>query len=240
MFSDIPSLKGTKIALWMSCHGARNYFKNGISGEMTSMAYESVKNGAQYSLGYVGEIYDTSQRSFTYNFFRALNNDMSIPEAVDQATQWVIDDNWWWFTYFGQEQDDFMNPILYKNGDLLNPNCGNGSYTSSENSSNSFKRFQLQENQYLFVDNTCTEQSAVPIKILNNYKFKKTSNSSYNPQYIFRTRYLGNTIMLGFSCNSETGSVTYYNLTSNQIINSTDFERMMGEPSNQIMSYINS
>lgn len=232
-YNDIPNMNGTKIAIWMTCHGARNYFKNGISGDKTSMAYESVKNGADYSLGYVGTIYDTTQRSFPENFFEALNNGMSIPDAVDQATQWVKDDNWWWWTFFGQFADDFKNPILYKNGDSLKAECGDGNYDDDKKKSNTAKIVGSLSSNKLYVDNTSQNQNSV-IE-LSNITSYNTNNSSYNPQYVFKANYLGAEIELGFDCNPETNNVTYYNLTYNSVITSVEFETMMGNPSQSVL-----
>ena len=64
------------------------------------------------------------------------------------------------------------------------------------------------------------------------------NKNSYNPQYVFKTNYLGREVELGFDCDSETGHVTYYNLTSNSIISSFEFETMMGDPSESVLSSI--
>ncbi len=237
MYSDIPNMSGTKIAIWMSCHGARNYFKSGTSGEKTSMAYETVKNGADYSLGYVGTIYDTTQRSFPENFFESLNNGTSIPEAVNQATQWVKNENWWWWTFFGQFADDFNNPVLYKNGDSLKLDCGDGNYDDDKKKSNVAKIFDSLKSNTLYVDNTSQNQNfAIELSSITS---RKSNNNLYDPQYVFKTNYCGDEIEMGFDCNPETGIVTYYNLTYNTIITSVEFETMMGNPSQSVLSSVN-
>lgn len=234
MYYEIPDLTGTKIAVWMTCHGARNYFKNNV--DLTSMAYESVKKGADYSLGYVGTIYDTTQRAFPENFFEALNNGMTIPDAVNQATEWVKGDNWWYWTFFGQFSDDFKNPILYEKGDALKSNCGSGSYDDDKNKSKKENILESASNHRVYVDNTTNNESQNSVIELSEFSSTKaTNNNSYNPQYVFKTNYLGREIELGFDCDSETGHVTYYNLTSNSIISSSEFETMMGDPSESVL-----
>lgn len=228
---DIPDLTGTKIAIWMTCHGARNYFNT--EKNLTSMAYESVKKGADYSLGYVGTIYDTTQRAFPENFFEALNDGMTIPDAVNQATEWVKNDHWWYWTFFGQFADDFKNPILYKKGDVIKPSCGDGNYDDGKKKTNIKTMLENLDNYEIYVDNTISKPSQNPA-----IKFSSAKPNLYGPKFVFKTDYLGKTIELGFVCNSKTGKITYYNLTSDCLISSNEFEVMMGKPSENILSDI--
>ncbi len=228
---NIPNLDGTKIAIWMTCHGARNYFKGRSQGEMTSMAYESVKKGADYSLGYVGEIYDTTQRAFPENFFELVNSGKTIPDAIKQATEKVKSDNWRYWNTFGKKHDDFDNPIIYKKGDSLKLSCGNGNY---ENSAKNVK-MPLNNDITLYVDNTkCDKNDCIILSKRN----REINSKFYKPQYLFKTNYLGREIELGFDCNSLTGEVTYFNVTLNSKITSYEFENMMGEPSENVIELI--
>ena len=233
MWYKVPKLDGTKIAIWMTCHGARNYFKYGNSGTMTSMAYQSIEQGAEYSLGYVGEIYDPTLRSFPENFFEALNNGMTIPEAVNQGTEWAKTDNWWWWTFFGQFNDDFKNPILYKKGDQLKTSCGTGTYAKANSIE---KQTSIGKNNYLYVDNTGNGESISYISTQSN---SANSIARFVP-FVFKTNYMNKTYELGFNCNPSTGRVNYYNLTLNSQITSFEFEKMMGKPTINVLNSIKS
>jgi len=210
----------------MSCHGARNYFKYGNSGDLTSMAYQSICKGATYSLAYVGTIYDTTQRAFPEKFFKAINNGLSISDAVNQATEWVKGENWWWWTFFGQFNDDFKNPILYKKGDSLKTDCGNGNYDNDKKKAKSI--FKTVNQEIIFIDNTNNDSENV-----NNIS-GVTEYNNLNVPYVFKTTYGGNTYELGFNCDNDTGKVKYYNLTLDSLISAEEFENMMGEPTESV------
>ena len=224
-YKDIPSLKGTKIAIWMTCHGARNYHEDD-SLSLTSMAYQAVSMGADYSLGYVGEIYDTTQRAFPKDFFEEIQNGLTIPDAVSTATERVKKENkWYWSAY--KDKDDFGNPILYKKGDPLKASCGNGNY-SNETSG------EKQKNQILFVDNTDTAQEDSCVKVLKKAPLLIPKGDFATPHYLFKTNCLGEVLYLGFECDEETGHVSYYNLSEGSEISSYEFEKIMGEPTDKV------
>lgn len=223
LWSEIPSMSGTSIALWMSCHGARNYFKYGSSGDMTSMAYQTVLKGADYSLGYVGEIYDTNQRIFPKKFFEALQT-RSIPDAIDTATKWTEDENWWYWTFFGRTHDDIKNPILYHNGDALRSECGNGENDASKKkvAGKDIVLGYLQENQYVFNLDDETD--------LETAKRLACSSKESLYQYKFITKNDSQLIKLGFDCDETSGKVSYFDFSNNRSISAEEFEMKMGTP----------
>lgn len=223
LWREIPSMSGTSIALWMSCHGARNYYKYGSSGDMTSMAYQTVLKGADYSLGYVGEIYDTTQRIFPKKFFEALQT-RSIPDAINTATKWTEDENWWYWTFFGRTHDDIKNPVLYHNGDALRSDCGNGKYDSSQKKvAGKDKALDyLNENQYVVNLEDKTD--------LESAKKLASSPEESAYQYKFITKNDGQIVKLGFNCDSTNGKVSYFDFTDNKPISAQEFEAKMGTP----------
>ena len=233
LWYDIPSLNDTKIAIWMTCHGARNYFKYGSTSQMTSMAYQSIYMGADYSLGYVGSIYDTTQRAFPKKFFDALQTN-SIPDAVTIATKKTIDANWWWWTFYGKSKDDFKNPILYKKGDSLNTTCGNGNYDLEANAeSMNVEMFdKISHNGYVMnIDNNANDIMSI------NSLYSNSSVESLFP-YKFISNYDGKLIKLGFKCDENTGEVIYYDFINNYEISSEEFELYMGEPNEKILNQL--
>ena len=228
---EIPNMNGTKIAIWMTCHGARNYFKNGSSGEMTSMAFRTIEQGADYSLGYVGTIYDTTQRMFPSKFFEALNTNqgISIEQAIATATQWTINNNWWWWTFFGSANDDFKNPIIYKKNDTLRLTCGNGIYTDDKKTTSNvllnINEAGLYKNGYIVNTNE-------PISTTITYN--KSSLENEIP-YKFITKYENSIIKLGFIPDENTRTTKYYNLSEGKEITSTEFEIKMGSATQNIL-----
>ena len=233
IWDEIPSLTGTKIAMWMTCHGARNYFKYDSSSQMTSMAYQSVLMGADYSLGYVGQIYDTTQRAFPKKFFEALKTN-SIPDAVTIATQKTIDANWWYWTFFGSLNDDFKNPILYKKGDSLKTSCGNGDYDSGKKDKSVNEKIftKLSNNGYIMnVDSSKSELLTLNLTSSN-------SNMESSFPYKFISNYEGKIFKLGFDCDENTGKVIYYDFSSNCEISSEEFELYMGNPTKNILNQL--
>ena len=229
-YNQIPSLNGTKIAIWLSCYGARNYFKFDSSGKLTSMAYQSVTMGADYSLGYAGEIYDTTQRSFPKDFFEEIQNGLTIPDAVSTATERVKKENFWYWSLFGFSHDDFANPILYKKGDTLKTSCGNGKY----NDDKSANTLTATEGQFIFVDNTDTAQEDTCVNVLKKVPLLMLKGGIATPHYLFKTNYLGEVLDLGFDCDKRTGHINYYNLTAGSEITSYEFEKLMGEPTDNV------
>ena len=226
MWDEIPSMNGTKIALWMSCHSARNYFKNeNINTQMTSMAYQTTYMGAEYSLGYVGTIYDTTQRDFPKNFFDAVQNN-SIKDAIDIATEKTINDNWWWWNFFGKFNDDFNNPIIYKKGDSLKDSCGNGNY---ENDKKGVSNPTIDLNNYTYINNTNKSIDNIDNEIS---KFEKQFS------HRFLTTIKNQIIKLAFKCNYSNGDVIYFNLSEKKEISSNEFELLMGTPSDEIIKLV--
>ena len=231
MWNEIPTMNDTKIALWMACHSARNYFKDSSETEMTSMAYQTIFMGAEYSLGYIGVIYDTTQRDFPKNFFKALK-DESIIDAITTATNETINDNWWWWNFYGKFHDDFANPIIYKKGDTLNLSCGDGNYGDDKNKMTNEENIKKNViTKDLFINNTDNEnlnntKSSNEFEMLFPYKFITFSSNKY--------------IKLGFMCDENTKRVKYYNFSDNKEISSNEFEFLMGSPTKSTLNILSS
>lgn len=233
---EIPDLQGTTIAIWMACHSARNYYKYSNSNELVSMAHQSVVQGADYSLGYVGAIYDVTQNMFPVKFFEALKTypNYTIDQAVQQAIQWTINNNWWWWQFFGQYNDDFDNPILYQKGDSLNLNCGNGVYEDD-------KKFVEPIEKNLLLNESGLIKNGYICNLdkdeINGISFRDDAFEKLI-DYKFITKYNGEILKLGFECEKSTNRVYYYDITNKKQIDSTEFELKMGKINKELYSIL--
>lgn len=107
--SELPTLNNAGLVVWMTCHGG-NYIP---SNPQMCMAYASVMRGADYSLGFAGDIYNLTADKFIPKFFEALNSH-SIQDSMSIASSYAIQANYFWW-YFGDGQNlcDIDNPILF-------------------------------------------------------------------------------------------------------------------------------
>lgn len=121
-WSDLPPLEDCEIAIWNCCHGARKFYKNNYSLERTSMAYQSIENGAHFSIGWDGTIGNLVSRHFVPYFFSELhNNGGDVYSACTEAILDSIGQEFWYWYYHNlfSTEDDFNNAIVYQFGDSI-------------------------------------------------------------------------------------------------------------------------
>jgi hypothetical protein len=243
-YDELPAFANSKVVIWESCYGARNYSYN---GNLVSMAYQSVVNGAMYSLGYAGEIYSNTGNVFPAKFFEALQT-RSVEDAVTTATQWTIDSNWWYWTFFGQFNDDIANPILYKKGDSLKLSCGSGIYEAnrkilgeklSSNVSAKKRASAFDLKQGMFTKSGYVTNSKNVIDVPSELVIKSDSfaqnlvKNSGDEIYKFVAKTKSGDVPLAFIANTESNTVKYFQLDTQEQITASEFESLMGNPLEQ-------
>ena len=110
-YSELPNFIYADLIIWMICRGG-NY--DPANGYYHCMAYDSISNGANQSLGFKGEIYNLTADRFIPKLFEALKTN-PLESAISIASQHAINSNWFWWTFYGQFHCDINNPILFTN-----------------------------------------------------------------------------------------------------------------------------
>lgn len=107
---ELPLDLSSQIAsVWLTCHGAS---LADFDGYFTSMARESVIRGAEYSVGWRGEI--SSGGVWLSNYIEALANGFTELAAVYQANEATKYDIWpLWLTAW-MTNNDLWNPVVYR------------------------------------------------------------------------------------------------------------------------------
>lgn len=104
---QLPALDNTNLIVWMACCAGDNQ-----KGKDDSMAYQSVKNGAKYSIGFPGNIYNLSGDTFLPALFEALKT-QEVPKALKAAVEKTRKENWFYFIINGD--DTILKPNLFYN-----------------------------------------------------------------------------------------------------------------------------
>ena len=103
--SHLPDMDNTKLVVWSSCYvGADN-------GE--SMAYQCVSNGAEYSIGFPGKVYQETVATFVQALFEALKT-RTVFDAVETAVKKTKSEHWFRLT-FNLLDDTILQPNLFYN-----------------------------------------------------------------------------------------------------------------------------
>ncbi len=91
---NMPSFNGTKFTYWGSCKSATNSSNHNNSGISSSLAKKAVSNGAQYSLGYPGDVYSRASRDFVLYFWEKYKDSNNIMECCKYALDCVSNKHW--------------------------------------------------------------------------------------------------------------------------------------------------
>ncbi len=173
---QLPSnLNNLKEAVWVTCGGAG---LNNINGYYTSMARETVVRGADYSIGWRGDLGNGGV--WLMNYFDALFNNYSGVNAAYQATLATRRDLWpMWQAYLaGNDNNDIWNPIVYYRnvtGNIVY-SVANDDYLNVYNDDGGRLNRSISQNDYEnnLVDNNFNNSSSDDhFKVLySNYVYK--------------------------------------------------------------------
>lgn len=112
-YYSLPNFIYADVVIWMICNGG-NYDPE--NGKNHCMAYDTISKGANYSVGFKGEIYNLTCDKFIPKLFEALKTNV-LSDALPIASSYAIQSNLFWWAYFGHSHCDIAHPILFSNED---------------------------------------------------------------------------------------------------------------------------
>lgn len=220
LWNQLPIFKNKKLIIWLTSNSAKEHSING-SSVTTSIAYQSMLNGAEYSLGYANSLYNESCDAFIKNlFYFLINND--VEEAIRLATEKTISDNWWYWTFFGNYYDDLRYPIVYTQNNSEN----NSNYNVKINNVNyNFQEYRKE----IFISNNINKLNmSSTIRSAINVIFDTNKESSKKFQF-YHSFFNNQNYYIVLIANELNSSILFYDLLRNKYYSLEEFELIMNK-----------
>ena len=217
-YEDIPSLQNAGLVVWMACESA-HYTEIEDEQRYTCLANECVRNGADYSLGFEGDIWSETTNYFVPKLFESLSSN-SLVDSISLASQYAIQMNLTWYYFVNHQQDDIVNPVLISQNNYRGESIGV-----------TLPSYDEIKNYYKNVDGFICKK-ADSIQDLSNIKEANSSfisflNEEWDDVVLFAT--ISNNATSAYAvCVDNDHLVTgYYDLLTHNSIQSFVFEEMM-------------
>jgi hypothetical protein len=107
--SSLPIMSNVSLASWFTCNSASNT----EGGYITNMARESVVKGAQYSLGFKGDIRTNCANTFSKNIARAVSENQTGLEIIRNALSYTRSEEWIFSQLLPYSLESLWTPYCY-------------------------------------------------------------------------------------------------------------------------------
>ena len=155
---DIPDMTGVEIALYSA-------------GYSTKIASKSVVNGADYAIGWQGNLNRNRSRYFTTRFWYYISNGYSVEGALNQAKADTVS-HYWYVIFWGS--DTVRTPFLFGGNKSMVSDETNAMNYNYDKYINKISTSWVKNKEYIATNN----------QLSNDYRLIRTINGVMTNEYI--------------------------------------------------------